>query len=254
MVMKITCLTWNLAGNSMLAQQILTSPLLIHELEHVDLLIVSFQEYIPLTLYNLLSNSTHGSYGQIFSKQLGGLVLLVFSSKPEMFQITHSITLADTWLKNKGSIVITINNKYGVIASHLDAHSYEKRNHSYHKIMQTCSWLKNLDWVIWMGDLNYRLLHTTTSRKLQDELRYMQKHKLAFDVFSESAVKFPLTYKYDIHSNQIPNLKKRGWCDRILWWVNKKNAAFKTLGYSSLSQYTGSDHKPVLAKFEVLLK
>lgn len=244
----ITCLTWNLGGQTDLADKIIAS--LEHEIEEADLTIISFQEYIPLNLTNLLFGIRRNP--PKYFKQLGGLVVMIFTSNREnnSFEITDTVYVPDTILANKGSILVTLDHKYGVIASHLDAHSYEKRNRSYQNIVENYlkpfSWFQNLDWIIWLGDLNYRLIH------VQDELRYMQKQKLAFDLFSEPAIRFPVTYKYDLNTHTISNLKKRGWCDRILRWVNKKRARLIPILYSSLPEYVDSDHKPVMATFEMI--
>jgi len=69
---------------------------------------------------------------------------------------------------------------------------------------------------------------------------------------AEGEIKFPPTYKFDKRSNIYDTSKKQrvpSWCDRILW---KKTERVILQSYDSVPDVTFSDHRPVLATFEVV--
>lgn len=121
----------------------------------------------------------------------------------------------------------------------------------------------------WSGDLNYRIdmsrdavLTTLYSKKFtplleQDQLRKELKLNAAFRLkaFSEAAITFLPTYKYDRGAHEWDTSEKTrvpAWCDRILFKTHHPDRT-KCLDYRRW-ETTISDHRPVSALFEVKIK
>ncbi|GMH38325.1 hypothetical protein BSKO_06209 [Bryopsis sp. KO-2023] len=121
---------------------------------------------------------------------------------------------------------------------------------------------------IWMGDLNYRVngnrravQHVLEGGMFEvlhanDQLGKERKRGRAFVGFNEGDITFPPTYKFDKDTDTYDTSSKSripSWTDRILWKTGKG----VDVGTVSLQQYTSlpsiknSDHKPVVALFEV---
>ncbi|XP_054169243.1 inositol polyphosphate 5-phosphatase E-like [Oppia nitens] len=178
------------------------------------------------------------------------------------------------------------------INSHLTAHQtkIKDRIEEYLKICKSLDLPKNLqplnpryisndvtarfDTVFWFGDLNFRLEISTQEImkiinkpinlsnvsvnyfKESDQLINVIQRGLAFKGFSEpSAPKFPPTYKfklgsddYDLFSQRVPS-----FTDRILY-RSKRESHISSLLYDWVPSMVSSDHKPVIALFDVQLK
>jgi len=131
------------------------------------------------------------------------------------------------------------------------------------------------DVIFWFGDLNYRLDFKDTevpkvieliqkkkwnSLVKRDQLFLQIREKKAFVGFKENQIRFQPTFKFVPDSNEYDKVKKRipSYCDRVLWKVNgkktQKKIVFDCLGYAALTDQTMSDHKPVVAVFELKMK
>lgn len=127
------------------------------------------------------------------------------------------------------------------------------------------------DRVFFMGDLNARLnakradVDTWLEQQQLDKclehdqllplLRASKGDSAAglWPNFVEADIKFPPTYKFDDHSDQYDSSKKKrvpSWTDRILW---KRDSNIKPVSYTSVPSLQCSDHKPVIAQFEVVV-
>ncbi|KAJ8603471.1 hypothetical protein CTAYLR_005104 [Chrysophaeum taylorii] len=122
------------------------------------------------------------------------------------------------------------------------------------------------DRVIFAGDLNYRLYVTDrdefdqiydprqpTSLITFDELGDQIASKAAFEGYVEAPVDFPPTYKFDIGSHVYDTSKKRrvpSWTDRILF----APSGVAPYHYDAVRNITRSDHRPVVAKFAILVE
>ena len=145
------------------------------------------------------------------------------------------------------------------------------RGKQYGKLLQmdqvytiiTCSW--NLNW---------------DSTRVSFQMKHAQNEQLVFLDFLEGSIDFPASYKFDIGTNTYdsrqtalfttiilllwqaltsrlcyifsPKQRIPAWCDRIVYFVQA--GAFEGFDlqaklemYTSLQQYTCSDHKPVVA-------
>ena len=124
--------------------------------------------------------------------------------------------------------------------------------------------MDSYDFVIWSGDMNYRL-NTKFSEEIErllnegnyeEVFKYDQlynekiKEKSGLSEFFEGSINFRPTYKFNIGTSDY-NLSDRtpGWCDRILF--KAKDVRNLTLvEYRSIEEVTLSDHKPVFAVFK----
>ncbi|GAA6006429.1 hypothetical protein JCM11491_004954 [Sporobolomyces phaffii] len=121
------------------------------------------------------------------------------------------------------------------------------------------------------GDLNFRVnlpradvLETlsNSSTAIQDLLRHDELSQLresdpSFRLrkMEEAPICFPPTYKYDHNSpnyDTSPKQRTPSWCDRILWRSQRKESV-KCIAYGRYEADI-SDHRPVSATFEVLVK
>ena len=178
------------------------------------------------------------------------------------------------------------------INSHLTAHQNKSKDRieEYQRICNSLNLPKNLlplnpkyeskdvterfDCVFWFGDLNFRLdidgqqvksiinrptnVAKVSLNKLKacDQLTNIMDKGLAFKGFQEpKSARFPPTYKfkygtddYDLVSQRVPS-----FTDRILY-RSKRESQTSALLYDWVPQMDSSDHKPVLALFEVELK
>lgn len=118
--------------------------------------------------------------------------------------------------------------------------------------------------IFWLGDLNYRInLPYNETRQLiskeewselieKDQLVREMKKGCVFDGWSEGALNFPPTYKYEMNSDNYsggdPKAGRRtpAWCDRILSF----GKGIKLLEYRR-SELKLSDHRPVTAIYDV---
>jgi len=121
--------------------------------------------------------------------------------------------------------------------------------------------------IFWIGDLNYRLniadMDAVFKRIQVEDWAYLTEHdqliiekraKNAFDGWEEAKIDFAPTYKYQPGTNvyETREDKKRrcpAWCDRVQW----RGEDIKCLFYGR-SELDISDHKPVMAHFEVTVK
>ncbi|XP_019442392.1 PREDICTED: type I inositol polyphosphate 5-phosphatase 8-like [Lupinus angustifolius] len=124
------------------------------------------------------------------------------------------------------------------------------------------------DNVIWLGDLNYRLVpgYKDTHELLKmnnwqallemDQLRIEQRAGRVFKGWNEGRIYFAPTYKYLANSDNYvaqtskSKEKKRtpAWCDRILW----KGEGLKQMWYVR-GESKFSDHRPVYSLFSLQL-
>ena len=120
------------------------------------------------------------------------------------------------------------------------------------------------DQVFVLGDLNYRITGRDSqsvrqsvadgqlsSLMLDDELlREMGSDQdRAFHDFTEGAITFAPTYKYDVGTNDFDSSYKNrspAWTDRVLF----RGPGIHQISYASHPHVTASDHKPVTALFQ----
>ncbi len=97
------------------------------------------------------------------------------------------------------------------------------------------------------------LAHLLSQDQLLKELQ--SNSKFSLKLFSEAAITFHPTYKYDQGSSAYDTSEKQripAWCDRILW-KSFIPTHVKSLHYQRY-EVDVSDHRPVSAAFEVVIK
>ncbi|XP_049873277.1 inositol polyphosphate 5-phosphatase K-like isoform X1 [Pectinophora gossypiella] len=193
---------------------------------------------------------------------------------------------------NKGAVSVRFN-IYGcsvcLVNCHLAAHEHllaERisdyntiiKQHFYH-VGETTNILYH-DYVFWIGDLNFRTDHPTgsspSSEEIVAQLQKIEKDKYtnllkhdqllavmetgeAFSEFSEPDIRFPPTYKFNIGTDDYDVKRKPSWTDRILYKVianNYENITLRAdlISYNHLPHYTVSDHKPVVAQYNIKIR
>lgn len=122
------------------------------------------------------------------------------------------------------------------ICCHLAAHdqNWEQRNSQWHEIVED---MKGIDYIIFMGDLNYRIamtyeecmekIGTKSINELyeNDQLHITQATDKVIGSFKEPEIKFNPTFKFDLNSDQYdtsPKHRVPSWTDRILLRTSPK--------------------------------
>jgi len=166
-----------------------------------------------------------------------------------------------------------------VLNSHLAAHTEfnEARIESYNKIMGEHLFSKESgtemilyhDYVIWTGDLNFRLedgifshsevVKLVEENKLgpllaRDQLSTARKNGEAFGELTETLPSFPPSYKFKIGSSDYDGKRLPAWTDRILYKANVANydnykLSLRQHSYNAHQHFLQSDHKPVTSQF-----
>lgn len=123
------------------------------------------------------------------------------------------------------------------------------------------------DRVFFMGDFNYRinLSREAADEALQaldwdklwqhDQLRIEYAAGRSFEGYAEGPVYFMPTYKYDKGSSSYDSSEKKrvpAWCDRVLF--KSLEADIQLLAYYSVDSIRSSDHRAVVATFQVPLR
>ncbi|TFK28598.1 DNase I-like protein [Coprinopsis marcescibilis] len=193
---------------------------------------------------------------------------------------------------NKGAIIsrfVIGDSSVCIVNCHIAAgqHAVRRRNTDITTIMESKSLFPSSDtehtyvgggtgamildheFVIWNGDMNYRLelrreaaLSAIRSGdlsllKAHDQLLREFKTNRAFRLrgFYEGPINFLPTYKYDPRSNEYDSSEKRrvpSWCDRVLWRSRVPNR-MQQLHYQRY-ECNLSDHRPVSAAFTITIK
>ena len=244
-------------------------------------------------------------YIKIHSRRYFGVVILLFGLRKHLSQfrnIESQYTSLITDLKRyskyiisdlvgsklsdwpralKGAVSIRFelySKSFCVICTHLEAHDYnlDERINEYHMIIGNHkfntskeSTILEHDYVIWMGDLNFRLqpnvfehkdiVQQISLGKLEDLLRVdqllsVQRDDRAFQDFKEDGggPSFAPTYKFKIGSDVHDKKRCPAWTDRILYHITLVSNYLEAsrINSSSYKSRTGenffcSDHRPV---------
>lgn len=189
------------------------------------------------------------------------------------------------WNKGAVGFLVRIQSlKLLFVNSHLAAQQdkVKERNQDYRRITSelfkeknspgTVPSIENLaDVIFWCGDLNYRIEGNRKSvdyllRKRMmnvllsnDQLLSERANKRAFVDYMEGGINFLPTYKFDNNTDKYDSSSKQrvpSWTDRVLWKVCKKAGETHDLDvalwmYDSVRERKSSDHKPVIAIFDV---
>ncbi|KAJ2726908.1 hypothetical protein GGI07_000236 [Coemansia sp. Benny D115] len=238
------------------------------------------------------------SYGKVASRQLIGMFLMVYARIDCMASVSHVEAASVGCgimgvVGNKGAVAVRLeylDTPLCFVCAHLahDAAQIEKRNAQFHDLCKRL-WFEGSaenrasraeplvpfgaagvqrtgggvgifdhSYVIWLGDLNYRLALDTGDvydvvRRGDyqallglDQLKIAMLNKQAFAGFDEADIRFAPTYKYVVGTDEYDERRRPAWCDRILWWTRPGcEEGVCSLSYEAVQQLLTSDHKPV---------
>jgi hypothetical protein len=174
------------------------------------------------------------------------------------------------------------------VSAHLAAHTTEtkRRNADVIEILKGIRFkgdygvdiASNFSHIFWMGDLNYRLdlggdekepdkakfaemLQMIDEEKWDtlmqtDQLLKCMEKKEVFVGFNDCPPAFRPTFKVERDAVKPAYNEKRtpSYCDRVLWRSQPSLAPqVRLISFQSAEVVTSSDHKPVMASFEVLI-
>ncbi|KAL6061671.1 phosphoinositide 5-phosphatase [Balamuthia mandrillaris] len=290
--------TWNVNGKE--PDQSLDRWLLC-ENEPPDLVAIGFQELdlsaealilgdkkksqkaTPWELEIMNSISKMGNYSLVASKQLVGILLLLYVKQEHVpfikdLQIGSAAVGIMGMMGNKGGVAVRLafhDSTFCIVNTHLNAHfeNVQRRNQDHKDICRRLLFpdmtdIFSTDHLFWLGDLNYRIIGTNVEvrQKIQeqdwawlyerDQLHLQMLARKAFEDFEEGPLLFAPTYKYDSNSTFYDSSEKKripAWCDRVLWKSSRGPDQVKLISYSR-HELLSSDHRPVTALVDVQVK
>jgi len=241
----------------------------------------------PWTLAARRTFAKHG-YIKIRAIRLVGLVLSMFCLEKHVpylrgLETQYTRLGLNGYWGNKGTVSIRLK-VYGVslcvLNSHLAAHDEfnQARIESYNTVLGSHAFSEREtelimyhDYVLWMGDLNFRLQPDTFAfeeavLKVEkgelddllkaDQLAQVRGSGAAFSELNETLPKFPPTFKYKVGTDVYDSKRRPAWTDRILYKANTANfetveLALRQHDYSAHPAFLQSDHKPVTSGFSM---
>jgi len=236
--------------------------------------------------------SVGDDYCIVTHQRLGEMKLTLLAKKQERTRLTRFQTGSvacgvGNVMANKGALGVAFHwddTSICFINCHLAAHQgmVKERNENYQRICTNTKigqgnlgFLHQYHYVVWMGDLNYRLdfgeqgklkepssedfnaivdlIKAKEYEKLfeKDQLSKQIKEQVAWQEFKEGKSDFSPTFKVLKGENLTYDTKRSpAWCDRVLWKENKKQSLTQVFLKSDESINT-SDHKPVYSHLQI---
>ncbi|XP_074656493.1 inositol polyphosphate 5-phosphatase K-like [Tubulanus polymorphus] len=239
----------------------------------------------------ILKLLTQRGYTRVKQRSLAWLYTAAYVQQRHLAKVTNVESEATKtgfagMIPNKGAVSVRFD-FYGVnlifVNSHFTAHhpNTNERIADYDDILDGQKFrdadvdsILDHDYVFWFGDLNFRIDELSKSDieravddgdlgalRAHDQLNKARAEELIFVDFEEGATEFHPTYKYDKGTDVYDTSAKQrkpAWTDRILWMVHED--AFddvalgaKLLWYGAYPEYKTSDHKPIGAKFDIVV-
>ena len=283
--LKICCLTWNMHGLLPSQEQVNQ---LLNPHKNYDIYAIGSEECLRSIFKSLfysdksewencLQNYFGKDYAIIASETLCAIHLVIFLRTTlikniSKVKVNTVKTGAKNLLGNKGAVGICFNIfnlSIMIINCHLAALQgrSEQRNIDFERCVTQMNFdYGNYDFIVLMGDLNYRLnnLDIDMNRIQEEHLLFLNYDQLKNEKnlkrlnllgFKEGEIYFKPTFKYwnntsnfqyiDTHDiDQAP-----AWTDRILYKTNKSDLDVTQDKYDSMHHIEMSDHKPVYSYF-----
>ena len=286
--LKICCLTWNMHGLVPNEEQIKN---LLDPHKNFDIYAIGSEECLRSIFKSLfysdksewetkLKKYFGNNYDLIASETLCAIHLVIFIRSTlikdvSKVKVNTVKTGAKNLLGNKGAVGIyfnIFNLSIMIINSHLAALQgrSEQRNIDFLRIItQMNSNYQNFDFIVFMGDLNYRLnnLKIDMNQIQEDYLIFLNYDQLKNEKnlqrlnllgFIEGTISFRPTFKYWNNTSKFQYLDTHdidqapAWTDRILYKKNETGNNIldvKQDKYDSMHYIEMSDHKPVYSYF-----
>uniref|UniRef100_A0AAX7TNQ5 Inositol polyphosphate-related phosphatase domain-containing protein n=1 Tax=Astatotilapia calliptera TaxID=8154 RepID=A0AAX7TNQ5_ASTCA len=242
--------------------------------------------------YLLMSLLAPQKYIKVSSIRMQGLLLLFFSKLEHVpfirdVQATYTRTGLFGYWGNKGGVSIRLS-FYGHTLCFLNCHLAAHMNYASERVdeFEYIMDMQSFDCkrapaivdhrlVFWFGDLNFRIqdhgmhfVRTCIDKQnysllwSKDQLIMMKQKEQVLQEFEEGPLDFQPTYKFDRSSDTYDtSAKKRkpAWTDRILWRLRPKALPPDEENenkdvYTSMMEYSISDHKPVIGIFTLELR
>jgi len=288
--LKICCLTWNMHGLVPTDEQV--QKLLNGHLDF-DIYAIGSEECLRSIFKSLfysnksewerkLQNYFGENYVLMASETLCAIHLVIFIrtnliNNVSKVKTNYVKTGANNLLGNKGAVGVSFNAfniSIMITNCHLAAlqDRSDQRNLDFERcVTQMNSNYQNFDFIVFMGDLNYRINNPNLDMNLiqKDHLQFLDNDQMKIEInskrlnllgFTEGEINFKPTFKYwnntsnfqyiDTHNiDQVP-----GWTDRILYKIKEKERESSLLDvkqekYDSMHDIEMSDHKPVFSYF-----
>ncbi|KAJ2700762.1 hypothetical protein H4218_001851 [Coemansia sp. IMI 209128] len=245
--------------------------------------------------------TTQHAYRKLATKQLIGMFIMVYAridvaERVSDVQATSVGCGIMGMVGNKGAVAVRLtylDTPLCFVCSHLahDAAQVDRRNAQFHDLCKRLLFagrdgapaadplvplgsgvhgagrsLSVFDhsYLVWLGDLNYRLaIDTGDMAEIMargehqsllglDQLRIAMINKQAFAGFEEAGIAFAPTYKYVLGTSTYDEGRRPAWCDRVLWWTRPGcEGGVRSLSYESVDSVMTSDHKPVRSRLEL---
>ncbi|KAJ2747790.1 hypothetical protein GGI20_000260 [Coemansia sp. BCRC 34301] len=243
--------------------------------------------------------STQHAYRKLASKQLIGMFIMVYAriDVAELVSDVQSTSIGCGimgMVGNKGAVAVRMvyqDTPLCFVCSHLahDAAQVDRRNAQFHDLCKRLQFAAkdgapaadplvplahnrppplvtvfDHSYLLWIGDLNYRLAIDTgdmadimargehQSLLGLDQLRIAMLNKQAFVGFEEADIAFAPTYKFILGTSTYDEGRRPAWCDRVLWWTRPGcEGGVRSLTYDSVGDIVTSDHKPVRSRLEL---
>ncbi|KAI1287583.1 Inositol polyphosphate 5-phosphatase K [Halotydeus destructor] len=268
-----------------------------------DLYAIGFQE-VPIKISDLLLEEPwvakvsdvlfNWEYVKLKQVRMSGTLLVVYTKRsllPDIRNVRTAYTRTGfVGVSGKGAVSIRMKLRgvaLCIVNSHLKAgiDALEDRVHNYNSIIDGQSFaglrtpnILSHDYVIWFGDLNFRLDDITVDEVIklskkhhedtkhreaalaemfsQDQLSKVRREGLAFSEFEEMRPKFMPSYKFIIGTNDYDSARKPAWTDRVLYKVvpdayEGVKLSIRNSHYANHEHFCDSDHKPVTSIFYV---
>ena len=286
--LKICCITWNMHGLLPTQHQI---KCLLDPHKNYDIYAIGSEECLRSIWKSLfysdksmwetsLKNYFGNDYALIASETLCAIHLVIFIRSSlikniSKVQANKVKTGAKNLLGNKGAVGISFN-IFNLSIMIINCHLAATQNRSLQRNIDFQRCLSNMtdnysgfDFVVFMGDLNYRLNNLNINMdKIQEEhLLFLNYDQLKYEKsikrlnmcgFKEGEINFKPTFKYWNNTNNYQYIDTHkidqapAWTDRILF---KKNETCTNIldvrqdKYDSMQDIIMSDHKPVYSYF-----
>jgi len=279
--LKVLNITWNVGDMGPTdIRQVIPNP------EKYDIICIALQENMKKSVWlqEIQSKLEAHQFSILLYISMWEMMLVVFIKYNHLRYITNIETGSKStglakFIGNKGGVLGSFkyfHTTFGFVCSHLKAgpNRAAGRNSHFREISNAIRvGKKHMEPIMqfscffWLGDLNYRINDNfdyivnkfneegekAVPELLKIEEMYdIKKNNEAFANFEEMPISFIPTYRL-LRSTPVWSRKKDqcpSWCDRILW-AQQPTCKLNPISYDSMPEVYGSDHRPVLAEFDV---